>query len=109
MSDKQRTNKRKALPETIVVGPLIYIVEEVSDLYHKGQPIFGYYNPAGGRIQIEADISETRKLITLWHEMLHAILNHAQRGDTSEEVVGTLAVGIVDLLKDNPALRESRD
>ena len=98
------------LPTSIEIGPLIYVVDEVSDLHHKGLPIFGYYNPGGQRIQIERDMSGEYKLITLWEEMLHAILNHSGRSnDIPHEVVGVLAFGIVDLLKDNPALRESRD
>ena len=99
------------LPQNLTVGPLVYTVEEIADLRHEGVPIFGEINPTRKvcYITIERDMPMQRKQVTLWHELIHAILNHAQRSDVSDEVVGVLAFGIVDLLKDNPWLREGRE
>ena len=94
----------KTLPKSIVIGPLTYKIEEISDLYHKGTAIFGFFNPTNVVIQIEKDIPGQRRLITLWHEILHAILNHADRGDVDDNVISTLGFGVVQVLQANPFL-----
>lgn len=94
------------LPTSIEIGPLTYVIEEVPDLYHKGIAIFGFFNPSGLSIRVERDIPEQRKRITLWHEILHAILNHAEKGGVDDDIVSILAFGIVDVLRRNPGLME---
>ena len=96
-----------SIPKTIVISPLTYVVEQVTDLYHKGTPVFGVFDPSKLIIQIEQNMPEQRKPITLWHEVLHAILNHVERKDVDEDIMTILAFGIVGVLQTNPTLRNT--
>ena len=98
------------LPDTIRVGPIDYLLREVSNLRDKKEPLFGAINPDGGllEIHIEADMPFQRKQITLWHEVLHAIAEQAGRADEmSEGIATTVAHGVVAALRDNECLRGS--
>ena len=98
----------KALPESVVIGPITYFIEEIPDLRDEDGPIFGELDLAGKEdcIRIERDTTIHRKVVVLWHEIIHAILEQAQRFDVPHEIVGVLAYGIVDALHNNAALRE---
>jgi hypothetical protein len=43
---------------------------------------------------------------TLWHEVLHGVLLHAGIKDHDETQIDVIAYGIVQVLRDNPALVE---
>lgn len=97
----------KTLPKSIVIGPLTYKIEEVNELYDKGILVWGVFVPSDLLIQIEENMPEQRKPITLWHEIIHAILNHSKRTGVEEDVIDVLALEIVGVLQANAFLRES--
>jgi len=95
-----------SLPQSILIGPIEYCLKEVSGLRSTQDhtEILGEMDPTECFIRVEADIPSQRKQVTLWHEIIHAILAQAQRRDVSDEVVGVVSFGIVEVLRRNPAL-----
>jgi len=45
--------------------------------------------------------------VTLWHEIVHGILYAAGQTDHDEVLTDAIAHGIVQVLRDNPELRNS--
>lgn len=97
------------LPKTIIIGPLTYTIEEVPDFYHKGVAIFGFFSPSEQIIRIERDMPIQRKRITLWEEIIHAVLSHAEKAAVvPEDVVSILSFGIMGVLQTNPILHKEQ-
>lgn len=74
------------LPKTIKIGCIGYKVREMEDL-HKvdGEGVkhwlHGHILFADSELRIGSDQSDDVKLVTLWHEILHGILNNAGQGE----------------------------
>jgi hypothetical protein len=97
------------LPDQIVIGPVTYDVRETPELKAATQdsdaaPMFGVIRWASGLIEIEAEQMHDRKVVTLWHEIVHGILENAGLDDQPEQVVFALGFGLVQLIRDNPEL-----
>lgn len=95
------------LPDSIMIGPIEYGLEEIAGLRSTSDhtEILGEMDPTACFIRVEQEIPAQRQQVTLWHEILHAILAQAQRRQVSDAVVGVLAFGIVEVLRRNPELR----
>ena len=90
----------------IKIGPLRFQVIEVPELASESGELHGDINFRKCRIRIDADDSPQIKQITLWHEILHGILyGAAHRSDHNEAHIDALAHGIIQVLRDNPQLR----
>lgn len=90
----------------IKIGPLCYEVVEVAELASAGGELHGDINYRKCRIRIDADDAPQIKRVTLWHEILHGILTGAaQSEDHNEAHIDALAHGIIQVLRDNPQLR----
>ena len=93
------------------VGPVVYTVKEVSDLHSieddgKKQLLNGRIRYADSEIQISTDQSTQRKLITLWHEAIHGIIDTAGYEYHDEQQICALGFGLVQLIRDNPSLTQ---
>ena len=110
-----------AIPDTITVGTVTYTISTDPDEWmrheHSAQRKgdYGFTNYLSARILINPDQTDDVRRLTLWHEVMHAVIetiagsaNFTQLGDdkeaAEESVVRTLEHGTLAVLRDNPAL-----
>lgn len=93
------------LPASVRIGGAEYTVHEVRDLCSGKTDLNGWIKYNESEIHIEEGMGDQMKRATLWHEVVHGILEHAGHSDHSEEQVIALGYGIVQVLRDNPWLR----
>jgi len=87
------------LPETVQVGPVTLTVREV-DLIDDVPLRMGSFNSATGEILIKATLPDDVKLVTFWHELVHAMLDMAGQKH-NERQIDALAHGLVLLFEAN--------
>lgn len=90
----------------IWIGPLLYTIEEVPNLVGTGSngnltQFYGQVDFGEQTIKIEANNSPERQYITLWHELVHVIMEQAGQ-DIPETAVEALGYGIAQVIKENP-------
>lgn len=90
----------------IWIGPLIYTIEDVPNLLGTGKDgnlvqFFGLVDFGDQVIKLEENVSPERQYITLWHEIVHVILEQAGQ-DIPESAVEALGYGIAQVIKENP-------
>lgn len=93
----------------VQIGPVTYSVTEQPKLMTRvrdgsTQWVNGCISPEKLTIEIEADNHPDVKLIALWHEAIHGILDQAGHTDHPELLVLALGYGLVQLVRDNPEL-----
>lgn len=86
----------------VLIGPIAYQVVETE----LNGNLCGDIDTMKCRIRIEQSMAPDIKRVTLWHEIVHGILFAAGITDHSEIQVDALAHGLVQLLRDNPELRQ---
>ena len=92
---------------TVRIGPIDYELELIEDLQAEdGDPVDGWICYAAGAIRLRAALNPQLRRVTLWHEILHAVLTQTGRQRHNEGELDALAHGIVQVLRDNPELRE---
>ncbi len=98
MSDK--------LPESVVIGGVLYQVKEVEDLGHDGADYYGYVDHMERRIDIEQKMVFEVQVQALVHEMMHGLfLQTGPSGyEWEERIVQMLGCQLPKLLRDNPEL-----
>jgi hypothetical protein len=86
----------------IRIGAITYQIEE-----HKLRGACGECNYEQARIRISPKLAGQLKRVTLWHEIIHAVLFNAgvYAPEHDEQQIDALAHGIVQVLDDNPILR----
>lgn len=95
--------------DTVKLGPVVYAVRQVENLHD--------FRPDGSRIDLngrilhnecemhlETKMHPQRARLVLWHEIVHGILSNAGVEDHDEKLVEALSIGLVEALRDNPAL-----
>jgi hypothetical protein len=93
-------------PETVRIGPIDYKIEEVVRLTTADNTrLCGEIDYHNSVINLDTEQSPQSKRVTLWHEILHGILNNAGKSDHNEELIEIISLGIVGVLRDNPSLR----
>lgn len=93
------------MTQTMKIGPLVYRIVETPGLKSEDgeRLLFGEAAYQAQELRLEANMSPTRKRVTVWHEAVHAIAE--VRGfELSEEVVGALGTALFELVRDNPWL-----
>jgi hypothetical protein len=96
----------KSLPKSLRIGPFDYEVKLQSGLFDGGQRLSGHCKYSTSEIVIDADEGPQAQHATLWHEIVHAIINNADGSKHDEALVNTLGHGIMQVLRDNPELKE---
>lgn len=89
----------------IWMGPLLYTIEEVPNLVGTGSngnlaQFYGQVDFGEQVIKLEQNVSPERQYITLWHELVHVILEQAGQ-DIPETAVEALGYGIAQVIKEN--------
>jgi hypothetical protein len=98
---KRQKNVRANVGE-VIVGPVTFDVIEVRDLRNEeGQMLYGHAVHTCDELRINAGLKSSRRSTVLMHETLHAVDEVYQIG-LSEKQVHRLAVGLMNLKRDNP-------
>lgn len=97
------------LPASIKIGPINYAVSEEKDLHdvdgnYKKSWLNGIILNSSARVKVNAEMAYDVKVATLWHEVVHGILNNDGRTDDNEEHVIALGYGLMQVIRDNPEL-----
>lgn len=95
----------KPARKPVKIGPILYDVKETEGLADEDTTLNGWIKYDSCEILIEAGLPDQVKQVTLWHEILHGILNQASQV-YNEELVEALAYGLVAVFQDNPGLAD---
>lgn len=88
----------------IEIGPFTYEIEEVERLLSDDNTrLWGQVDYDEGVIRLDKDMTQDRRHVTLWHEVLHAI-SEQNSLELPEQIVSVLSVHITDAIRRNPAL-----
>lgn len=101
-----------AIPDKIKIGPVGYTVKEIEDLHRVDDEgvkrwLHGHIWFTDSEIRIASDQSQDIKIVSLWHEILHGILNGAGQAEQPEPLIEAISFGLVQLIRDNPVLIEA--
>lgn len=94
------------IPESIRIGGIEYEIEYVPNLRDGNRLLYGYIDYDNSKIQIsETDgRGHQHQCLTLLHEILHGIREHAGLTiENEEEVMEVLSKGLYQVLQDNGA------
>lgn len=93
---------------TIRIDGIDFTVEIVEGLHAEAKKLDGWITYGDTKIKLDSGLSDGAAFQVLWHEVLHGIC--AQRGiefgEDDEQIIDSLAHGIVQVLRDNPQLRQ---
>ena len=98
------------LPEKVKIGVVRYKIIRLDGDIHWGTHTYGK-----AKICIDDELADEAIPCVLWHEVLHAMLHQGgyskptltdEQYDFLEQIVTMLPFGIVQVLRDNPALRK---
>lgn len=93
----------KQLPESVKIGLITYKIKRDTDLPLEGR--MGSVHLLKSEISIAPDLSPDIELMTLWHEMIHAILfQGGHKGEHDEQMIDLIAHGVLLALNDNVSL-----
>jgi hypothetical protein len=100
------------MTDTLRIGPIDYKIVEVQNLHSSdGKRLFGEINYANCVLNLNVTLlgdDKARRLITMWHEVIHAIVEQAG-SRLNEDKTNMLAHGIVSVLLNNPSMRGGHD
>lgn len=92
------------------IGALVFEIEEVEDLKStikstEGNAVAGEAQPDQCRILIEKGLHPDQKVLTVFHEIVHLVLDMVGRYESEDEsLVAALANGVLATLVGNPEL-----
>ena len=93
------------VPSTVKVGPITYTVTEHDWPPDKeeGSQAMGRHIESTGQIMLLRSMPPDVKRVSLWHEIIHAIIDHAGQ-DHNEAWIEAVAHGVVEVLDDTGVL-----
>ncbi|MFV0517240.1 MAG: hypothetical protein ACK5MV_07580 [Aminipila sp.] len=94
------------IPENIRIGGVDYKVELQGALNDGVNMLYGQIDYQASEIKLNDDIEgHQHQCITLWHEVLHGIVNNfGMEIEDEEKIVDMFAKGIYQVLQDNGAV-----
>jgi hypothetical protein len=88
----------ETLPTEIEVGGIHYDVQVSDNVILDGKVFDGHIGYNEALISIHSAQTEQMKIVTLFHEIIHACLTQTGRGDAlSEEIIDTIAYELAGL------------
>jgi hypothetical protein len=95
------------LPKSVKIAHIEHTIQPWKPLEHEGDDAYGMYLCSSARILIQTDLSLPVLQDTLLHEIMHGIVYWYNILDTDreEEVVCKMSTGLLQVLKDNPRVR----
>lgn len=94
------------LPSNIRIGGTDYEVLEVQNLKHGDSGLNGHIIYNDCQIKLEQDMTRHVQWVTVWHEVIHGLLEHAGMSEHEEKMIIALGYGISQVLRDNEWLRQ---
>lgn len=95
------------IPDTVRIAGVNYPVDFVPSLNDGEKMLYGQVDLEQTCIRLNPDVAGYQhQCITLWHEILHALINNAHirmERDKEEEIVEALSRGVYMVLQDNGA------
>jgi hypothetical protein len=95
------------IPKSIKIGGVNYEIQYIPDLNNGVEVLYGNINFEQSVIKLSSTIacSQQAQCITLLHEILHGIAEHAKlKIENEEHIVNVLSNGIFQVVQDNPDL-----
>lgn len=93
---------------SVKIGPMRYEVISNDDRMPESDTGYriGEIDYERLRIRLKNTLNDQVRIQTLWHEIIHGILNNAGSPDKSqmETIIDAVATGIIQVLRDNPEL-----
>ena len=92
------------IPESIRIGGVEYAVTYEPFLSMDGRELCGMIDYQQNVISLSENVgmSHERQCLTLWHEIMHGVLNHFDLDlEDEERVVEIVARGVYQVLQDN--------
>jgi hypothetical protein len=91
--------------KSVKIGSRVFTVIVKEDLIsrEKDTVLWGEFRNDMQEIRIEEKVAPFLHISTLWHEIVHAIITHADHKH-DEQVVTTLGYGLAAVCADNPGL-----
>ena len=92
------------IPESVRIGGVEYAIEEVEIARLGPNLCWGTIDYGDSVIQLSTmdDAGHQHKCMTLWHEILHGLFEHAcVHPEDEEQIVDVLGKGIYQVLQDN--------
>ena len=91
------------IPDKIRIQGLEYRVEWVPVLSDGINRLLGEIRHTELRIRLDAEQNQQRAAVTLWHEIVHAVIEQSglNLGDMEERVADTMAFAVYQILEDN--------
>ena len=92
------------IPDKIRIQGMEYGIEQVAGLSNGINRLLGEIQHTTLRIRLDIEQEPQRAAVTLWHEMIHAVIEHAGLdlgSDVEERVADTVAFGVYQILEDN--------
>lgn len=92
------------IPKSVRIGGVEYTVKEVEIARLGTNLCWGTIDYGTSTIQLSTmdDTSHQHQCVTLWHEILHGLFEHAcVHPEDEEEIVDVLAKGVYQVLQDN--------
>lgn len=92
------------IPNSIRIGGIDYAIEYCENLRLGNELCYGTIDYTTSTISISNtdSVGHQHKCITMWHEILHGIFEHACcHQENEEQIVEVLSKGIYQVLQDN--------
>lgn len=90
------------IPEKVRIGGRDYEIRHTENLNDGVNLAYGHIDYEQGVLRIMKGLGHEKACITLWHEMLHGVIEHfGLKIENEEEAVCVLAKGIYELMADN--------
>jgi Zn-dependent peptidase ImmA (M78 family) len=95
------------IPATIKIGNLVYKIEKIEDKFEESD-FYGRSWTKVQKIKLNPNISKEHCEQTLFHEIIHIILDsgHYRDESSNEKIVSYLAQNLYQVLKDNKFLKD---
>lgn len=93
-------------PKTLKIGAHTYEIEVEPRIERDYTRFWGRLEYAKNKLQLDSELVGIRKYETLWHGCFHGILSNGGFRKHDEQMVDVLAAGVVQLLQDNPWMRD---
>lgn len=88
--------------DNVKIGAIRYQVAQEPTLTDTGY--FGQIRHARCQIAIAGELHPSAAAQTLWHEIIHGILTQAGITEQPENLVDSMAYGVLQVIRDNPDL-----
>ena len=92
------------IPNSVRIGGVEYTVKREMDLNDGANMLYGRVDWESSEILLKHDMGQQHSGVTLWHEIVHALLFHSCAKldeETEERVAEVLGLGLYQVLEDN--------